>query len=96
MKTITILFTTIFLLSNICQASVDTSIVKRFRQIIQLIESDKANELAKLVAYPLKRENPLPDIKNASDFISYYRTLFDNSFKNLLLSDVAQSFVLKN
>ncbi len=66
------------------EASVDTSIVKRFRQIIKLIESDNATELSKLISYPLKRENPLPDIKNSTDFISNYKLLFDSSFKNLL------------
>jgi hypothetical protein len=84
MKIITLSLVTFLFGGNPCQASVDTSIVKRFRQIIQLIETDKAKELAKLVAYPLKRDNPLPDIKNTNDFIFYYRTLFDNSFKTLL------------
>jgi hypothetical protein len=51
---------------------------------VQLIESDNAKKLARLVDYPLKRDNPLPDIKDENDFISYYRILFDNSFKDLL------------
>src|SRR5258705_13906240 len=84
MKIIAISLLTLFFWSNSCQASVDTFIVKRFRQIIKLIESDNAKDLSKLVDYPLKRNNPLPDIKNSNDFISYYPTLFDNSFKKLL------------
>jgi len=84
MKIIAISLLTLFFWSNSCQASIDTFIVKRFTQIIKLIESDNAKELSKLVDYPLKRINPLPDIKNAKDFISYYPTLFDNSFKKLL------------
>jgi len=63
---------------------VDTSIIKRFRLIIRLIESDNAKELAKLVQYPLKRNNPLPDLKNSNEFISYYPIMFDNAFKDLL------------
>lgn len=70
--------------NNSCQAFVDTSIVKHFKHIIQLIETDNAKELAKFVEYPLKRENPLPDIKNANDFISYYHILFDRALKDLL------------
>jgi hypothetical protein len=66
------------------KASVDTAVVKHFRQIIKLIESDNATELSKLISYPLKRENPLPDIENPTDFISHYKLLFDSSFKNLL------------
>src|SRR4051812_16895444 len=84
MKIITPLLVTLFFWSNTCHASTDTFIVKRFRQIIKLIESDNAKELSKLVSYPIKRGNPLPDIQNTSDFISYYPTLFDSSFKNLL------------
>jgi hypothetical protein len=84
MKTILLSFATILFFGYSCQASVDTFIVQRFRQIIRLIESDNAKELSKLVAYPLKRENPLPDIKNSKDFISYYPSIFDNSLKNLL------------
>jgi hypothetical protein len=84
MKAIAILFALISFLSHSCQASVDPFIIKRFRQIIQLIKSDDAKQLAKLVAYPLNRGNPLPDIKNENDFISSYHMLFDNSFKDLL------------
>ena len=32
----------------------------------------------------MKRSNPLPNIKNSTDFISYYPVLFDESFKKLL------------
>ena len=84
MKPILLSFLIILFLSKTCQASVDTFIVKRFRQIVQLIESDRAKELSNLVAYPLKRENPLPDIENSTDFISYYSSLFDSTLKNLL------------
>jgi hypothetical protein len=84
MRPITFLFATIFFLNNTCQALIDTSIIKRFRLIVQLIESDNATKIARLVDYPLKRDNPLPDIKNENEFISYYHILLDNSFKSLL------------
>jgi hypothetical protein len=85
MKTVITLFILFLFGSNVSsQDSIDPFIVKHFTHIIKLIESDKVKELSKLVNYPLKRENPLPDIKNANDFISYWPILFDNSFKNLL------------
>ncbi len=84
MKTILLSFITVLFLNTACQASVDTSIIKHFKHIIQLIESDNSRELSKLIAYPLKRKNPLPDIKNAPIFISHYKSLFDSSFKSLL------------
>jgi hypothetical protein len=48
------------------------------------MESDNSKELSKLIDYPLERQNPLPDIKSPNDFINYYSTLFDSSFKKLL------------
>ncbi|GAA3960408.1 hypothetical protein GCM10022210_05160 [Mucilaginibacter dorajii] len=58
--------------------------IKRYRYIIKLIQADKAEELSKLVAYPLKRENPLKDIANAKEFIAYYPVMFDAAFKKKL------------
>jgi len=84
MKTTLLLFIAFTFFSNACQASVDSSIVKRFRYIIQLVETDNAKELSRLIAYPLKRENPLPDIQNSTEFISEYPLLFDSTLKNLL------------
>ena len=84
MKTVTILILAFLFVANNSYASIDLIIIKRFRQIIKLVESDNPKELSKLIDYPLKRENPLPDIKNANDFIAYYPTIFDSSFKRLL------------
>src|SRR6187402_386968 len=84
MKIITLSIMALLFWSNTCQATVDTFIIRRFQQIIKLIESGKVQELSKFVRYPLKRENPLPDIKNSNDFISQYPILVDNSLRNLL------------
>jgi hypothetical protein len=84
MKIITTLFIAFLFCCNNSFAAIDPFIIKRFRQIIKLVELSKVKELSKLIDYPLKRENPLPDIKNANDFIAYYPTLFDNSFMRLL------------
>jgi hypothetical protein len=84
MKPILTLFTAVLFLSNFARASFDSSMIKRFRKIVRLIETDNAKELSKLVQYPLKRTNPLPDIHNAGEFITYYPILFDNAFKQML------------
>ncbi|WP_295652462.1 hypothetical protein [uncultured Mucilaginibacter sp.] len=57
---------------------------KEFRHIIKLIKEDKVNELSKLVMYPLKRQNPLPNIANSKEFIAYYPIVFDEEFKKKL------------
>jgi len=83
MKAILFSFSVLFF-SIKCKASADTSIANYFNHIIQLINQDNAKELSKLVTYPLKRKNPLPDITNSTDFILRYKSIFDSSFKNLL------------
>lgn len=84
MKYVVAVCTAIIFFTNTAYATTDPFIVQRFRKIVQLIKSDNAKELSKFVRYPLSRENPLPGIKNAAEFIAYYPTLFDAGFKTLL------------
>jgi hypothetical protein len=77
----------IFFLCFLCfnaAAEVPASIINKYHQIINLIRSDNVVELSKLVAYPLRRPNPIPDIENAQQFIAYYPMLFDSAFKSKL------------
>jgi hypothetical protein len=57
---------------------------KYFKRIFDLVRLDSVAELASLVHYPLKRPNPVPDIRSADEFIRYYPTLFDSAFRELL------------
>ncbi len=75
----------LFLISD-CRADVPPGIKQRFREIIRLIKADKVNELSWMVAYPLTRENPMPDIVDAKAFIAHYPVLFDKAFKKKLLT----------
>jgi len=84
MKNFVISVIAVLSLSLTCQGSIDTFIVNRYRQIVKLIETGNEKELSKLIKYPVKRENPLPDIANAAEFVSYYKVLFDKAFKDLL------------
>ncbi|MGH2667039.1 hypothetical protein [Flavobacterium sp.] len=74
-----------FLLSITGSAQVTTEIKNSYKKIVKLIQEDKAAELAALVSYPLKRDNPLPDITNAKEFIAGFPVLFDAAFKKKLL-----------
>jgi hypothetical protein len=79
------LYVIVFLLVvSVCQAEVPKTIVKRYRLIISFIKENKVKELANLVSYPLKRQNPIKDIANAKEFFSYYASLIDNDFKRKL------------
>ena len=64
-------------------------------QYRSLIEHDSIAELSTLIVYPLKRQNPLPDISSPQEFISYYPVLIDSVFKKSLaqydLSDIREN-----
>ena len=68
-----------------CQAQVPVKVLNKYQQIASLIKQNDAKGLSNLIDYPLKRGNPLPDIKTQKEFISYYSTLFDSSFKEKFL-----------
>lgn len=81
-----IIFIALFLsiISN-TQAQIPASIIKRYKEIFKLIKADKAQELSKLIAYPLIRQNPLKDITNANEFVAYFPVLFDDAFKKKIM-----------
>ncbi len=72
------------LLAHQAKAEVPADILKRYRDIVALIKADKAEELSRLIVYPIKRKNPVADITNAQQFVAYYKTLFDATFKTRL------------
>lgn len=54
------------------------------KKILNLINQNKASELAELVNYPLQRPSPIPDINNEKEFLAYFPTLFDAKFKKMI------------
>jgi hypothetical protein len=58
---------------------------KNIRATIQLIRRDRVVALAGRVVYPLRRENPVPDITGRSDFGRAYAMLFDSTLKVALM-----------
>jgi hypothetical protein len=52
--------------------------VKRF---IDNVKKDNKEALGEYVAYPLKREYPIPDVINKADFIKRYSEIFDSALK---------------
>lgn len=75
---------TMNLSSHRLQGDVPEKTRQRYRQIINLVNHDDAKALSKLIAYPLRRRNPLPDIATSKQFVAYYSTIFDTNFKQLL------------
>jgi hypothetical protein len=87
----------IFLLfiASLGKAQADLSgAIEDYHQIARLIKYDSIKKLATLVSYPLRRENPVPNINSAQEFISYYPILFDKEFKKKVIkfdsSDIFQ------
>src|SRR6266487_541365 len=84
MKKRNLLFISIILLITNCKGQASSGLKEQFKHIITLIKENKAIELSALTNYPLKRENPLPNIKSSDDFISHFEIIFDDSFKQKL------------
>jgi len=66
------------------------------KKILTLISQNKPAELAKYVHYPLQRPNPIPDIKNAKEFVAYYPNLFDAKFKKLIPKFTQKEVFVRN
>src|SRR5258706_5303817 len=75
-----------FCAANSVSQNIDSSVIAQFNRIIQLIKSDNVIELSKCINYPIRRQNPLPDILNLAEFIREYPILFDSAFKERLKS----------
>ena len=58
---------------------------KNIKATIQLIRRDRVAVLAGRVVYPLRRENPLPDVTGRSEFGRAYAILFDSTLKAALV-----------
>jgi hypothetical protein len=61
-----------------------TNAIQGFLKIRELIRQNKIRELSRLIEYPIYRENPVPDIQSADQFILYYPILFDETLKHKL------------
>jgi hypothetical protein len=79
------LLAAVFFWYSSCSAyEIPSSILASYKQIVDILKANDATKLATLIAYPLRRENPLPNIKNAKEFIAYYPILCDEAFRKKL------------
>ncbi|MDR1011374.1 MAG: hypothetical protein LBM04_09675 [Opitutaceae bacterium] len=62
-------------------------------EFIQRVSNNKWEEIAEKTSYPLRREYPLPDIKNKREFMARYGEIFDDAFrKKIVISDPAKDW----
>jgi hypothetical protein len=83
-KIIGLTFILLMFCSTCFADSIPFAILEKYKQIIALIKENNANKLAALIAYPLKRTNPLPDITTQKAFVTYYPIIFDEAFQKKL------------
>lgn len=78
------------------QAQVDNTHLKQARQLIRFIKESRTSELAALVQYPLRRDNPLPNIADQQQFIKQFPVLFDAALKQKLNSFTTDDIFERN
>lgn len=59
---------------------------KTVSDFIVAVKNNDKEKIAKNVSYPFKRQYPLPDIKNASEFVKRYDEIFDQQFSNKIIN----------
>jgi hypothetical protein len=61
-------------------------------KFIDCIKTQNKEKLSSLILYPLKREYPIPDIKNKQEFLKKYNEIFDDS----LIQKIVKSNLTKD
>ncbi|MET0944492.1 MAG: hypothetical protein ABWY22_03715 [Flavobacterium sp.] len=94
MKKVNLLLVLVLLLGGFVSAqTVKPEYQKCIKSFIDTLRSDKKEAIAEMVAYPLKREYPIPDVADKSDFIKRYDEIFDTTLKNeITKSDPAKDW----
>ncbi|KAF2506622.1 hypothetical protein [Flavobacterium foetidum] len=59
---------------------------------IENVKNNRKEEVAKMIKYPLHRDNPVPPIKNKTEFIKRYDEIFDEELKK----EIVNSDPIKN
>ncbi len=52
---------------------------------IECVKTDNVEKLKTLISFPLKRQYPIPDIKDEKDFVKRYKEVFDDSLKSMIV-----------
>ncbi|MEO8237274.1 MAG: hypothetical protein ABI793_15790 [Flavobacterium sp.] len=79
------LFLSIFSAQFINSQELKQEYQKGIIYFIDCVKNDNKNAVAELVKFPLKREYPIPVIKNKTEFINRYNEIFDAELKNKII-----------
>lgn len=61
----------------------EQKVVKSF---VDIIKKRDVNSLSKIMSFPFRREQPLPDIKDSMDLVTRYNEVFDDSLSTLIIN----------
>ena len=83
-KIIYILFV-VFCIQNISAQDLKPAYQKFVKSFISNVKSNNKEGVAAFISFPLKRETPIPAVKNKADFIKKYDQIFDATLKNKII-----------
>lgn len=81
MKKLTYLIFIFLFVHNASGQDLKPEYQKFVKNFIDNVKNDKKEAVAEVIKYPLKRENPIPSIKNKAEFIKRYDEIFDTQLK---------------
>lgn len=58
---------------------------KSIQNFIKVIKKQDYKKLSELIVFPLKRENPLPDVGNKAAFLERYEDIFDEQLRQEII-----------
>ncbi|MCT4590383.1 MAG: hypothetical protein N4A71_21320 [Carboxylicivirga sp.] len=73
-----------FAVSVNAQQSLNTNQKQQIQKIIDCLRQDNVDELKSMLAYPIKRQDPLKAVIDADDFVVRYSELFDDNLKKMI------------
>jgi hypothetical protein len=80
--------------------SIPREIIKKIYHLVDLIRNDHIVELASMIDFPIKMDDPIPNIKSKDEFILIYPLLIDSVLKqnliNLKKSDIFKDDVFES
>lgn len=60
----------------------DKTKTENIQKVIKLFQTKNIDGITKIVTYPLRREYPIPDVKNEADFKKRFNQIFDAKIIN--------------
>jgi len=89
MKHIRKIVTLIFLFASSSIFGQQTKYDDIISKFISCVKEKDSKSISKIISFPFRRYYPIPDIKNAKEFIDRYNEIFDDSLQKIIVeSDI--------